>query len=231
MRSNRFVWRLILSVLLLLLTGMNAEAITYTGNLTGAGGGIIATADWNSPSTSFGWTVTSVGTAGGFILWQYDYTFSVPQKAISHLLLEVTDPSLRADYTFITGTPSVDSPKTFTPSGSSGDQPNMPGNLYGLKYEDTDLLLTFSFTTVRSPVWGDFYAKDGTSSGIKVTAWNAGFLAADPLVLPHDGSQDGHILRPDGGTTVPPPVPIPAAFWLLGSGLIGLIGIRRKMKG
>ena len=26
------------------------------------------------------------------------------------------------------------------------------------------------------------------------------------------------------------PVPVPAAFWLFGSGLIGLIGLRRRLK-
>lgn len=31
-------------------------------------------------------------------------------------------------------------------------------------------------------------------------------------------------------TVVGPPVPIPAAFWLLGSGLVGLIGIRRRLR-
>jgi len=33
----------------------------------------------------------------------------------------------------------------------------------------------------------------------------------------------------DGSTQVSAPVPVPAAIWLLGSGLIGLVGIRRRM--
>jgi hypothetical protein len=32
-------------------------------------------------------------------------------------------------------------------------------------------------------------------------------------------------------TPVPSPVPIPAAVWLLGSGLLGLVGIRRRNTG
>ena len=36
---------------------------------------------------------------------------------------------------------------------------------------------------------------------------------------------------PDGGGTTPPPIPVPAAAWLLGSGLLGLVGVaRRKSK-
>jgi len=32
----------------------------------------------------------------------------------------------------------------------------------------------------------------------------------------------------NGGTTSPPPVPLPAAVWLLGSGLLGLTGVARR---
>lgn len=32
------------------------------------------------------------------------------------------------------------------------------------------------------------------------------------------------------GSPAPPPVPIPAALWLFGSGLLGLVGVRRKIR-
>jgi hypothetical protein len=38
----------------------------------------------------------------------------------------------------------------------------------------------------------------------------------------------GLAIRP--GDVGAPTVPVPAAFWLLGSGLIGLIGLRRRFK-
>jgi hypothetical protein len=34
----------------------------------------------------------------------------------------------------------------------------------------------------------------------------------------------------NGGTTPPPPVPLPAAVWLFGSGLLGLVGVSRRRK-
>ena len=37
-------------------------------------------------------------------------------------------------------------------------------------------------------------------------------------------------INPIWGTAYSNPVPIPAAFWLLGSGLVGLVGVRRKFK-
>jgi hypothetical protein len=52
--------------------------------------------------------------------------------------------------------------------------------------------------------------------------------------LPGDGVNVLNILtNADGSTTLQanaPAVPIPAAAWLLGSGLMGLVGIRRRMK-
>jgi len=228
MRSKKIIFCLLLIGMMILGGAEKGACVTYVGSLTGGGGGIDATAQWNSTSTTFAWTVKDVGAVGGSILWQYDYTFTVPDKNISHLLLEVTDPAAFTDFRVLTLSPSNDSPKNFTP-GDGNSNPNMPGNLYGLKYEVTNTnTYTFSFTTLRSPVWGDFYAKDGKSGGpgggIDVTAWNTGFLNTDPLDAPKDGSVDYHILRPDGYT----PVPIPAAFWLLGTGLLGLVWLRRK---
>lgn len=47
------------------------------------------------------------------------------------------------------------------------------------------------------------------------------------------GTSDFQILQFEGaaGADVGSPVPIPGAVWLLGSGLLGLIGLKRKKKG
>lgn len=207
--------------MVLALTPLQAKAYLYTGSLNGGGGGIIGAGAWASSSTVFSWTIQDIGTQGGSVLWKYDYTFTVPSKNISHVLLEVTNPSVLADFTNFTSTPD-DGPKTFTPDGNGNSNPSMPGNLYGMKFSSSNSTsLSFSFNTTHSPVWGDFYAKDGG-----VFAWNSGFLAADPTSAPSDSSIHDKILRPDGLTAVP----IPAAIWLFGAGLVGLVGVRRKFK-
>ena len=72
----------------------------------------------------------------------------------------------------------------------------------------TELVLNVSglsggsvFHSGATPVAAHIFAWDGTSKGASVTGYAS------------NGS----------------PVPIPAAAWLLGSGLFGLIGVRRRM--
>ena len=183
---------------LVLGTVETVKAITYTGSLTGNGGGIIATDGWNSSSTVFSWEVMQVGA-----LWDYDYTLTVPTKGISHLIIEVSPDTTQNDF-------SAGLWDIYSSTSQGNSNPGMPGEMTGLKINTTGdnvYTLNFSFTSPRAPVWGDFYAKDGRDSGIWVTAWNAGFTNpdTDPTVGPSNGSIDFHILRPDTETTVPEP--------------------------
>jgi hypothetical protein len=213
---------LALAVFLSLSLTIQAQAITYSGSLSGLG--LVTTASWTNASTVFSWTVKDVGTSGGYVLWQYDYALTVPSKAVSHFIIEVSDNAVAVDFI---------GDGILATYSAGGSNPNMPGTMYGLKFNDSSAgdSLTVSFRTTRSPVWGDFYAKDGTDKvddvKIDVTAWNEGFSRTDPVAGPANGSVDNHILRPDTKTTL---VPEPTTMLLLGLGLVGLAGVRRKMK-
>ena len=119
-------------------------------------------------------------------------------------------------------------PATFEPG--RGSNPNMPDDIYAIKW-NTDgnagifgnhmdiVEFVITFTSDKYPVWGDFYAKDGSHNQIVAEAWNTGFLET-----PTETSDFIHwIARPDtGGGGGGGGIPEPATILLLGSGLLGL---------
>jgi hypothetical protein len=117
-------------------------------------------------------------------LWRYRYTFTVPQKAISHIIIETSrnfEPANMQEGTTVEGR---EGPEAFEPMGASN--PGLPEDLYGMKWNPSGNPFSYTVTIVtdRGPQWGDFYAKDGKvnlGGGVKVDVWaySAGFTSAD----------------------------------------------------
>jgi len=159
--------------------------------------------------------------------WDYWYSFTVPAKGISHMIIEASD-GFTGD--LMTGFDSNVNfePLAFGEFGRGGSNPDMPGTMSnGIKFTPgTDDVLVFwvSFNTPRSPVWGDFYAKDGTSKDDNNnqfwnTAWNAGFTEpdTDPTAPWSNGPVDFHLLVPDT-TSGTDPIPVPGSLLLVLTG-------------
>ena len=207
----------------------SVSADTYTGTLTSAGGGITGTSAWVDNLT-LRWTVDDTTNPG---FWTYTYEFedndTAQQKDLSHLIIEVSASFTASDIHADTPDVSVDSPKTFTATSDGNSNPNLPGPIYGVKWnvpdEDDGTDWTATLVTARAPVWGDFYVKDGKTDGIDNSAWNTGFLDPDPLDLPDSGSINNHVLVPDTYTT---PVPEPGTLLLVGTGLASAGAWSRK---
>ena len=84
----------------------------------------------------------------------------------------------------------------------------------------------------------DYYGSVLTSyaglAGLPENGWTAGTIspASSNLILTLDVSPDGGQYRFDyevaSQSILLSPVPIPASVWILGSGLVGLLGLTRK---
>jgi hypothetical protein len=103
--------------------------------------------------------------------------------------------------------------------------------------------------TLGVPVYGELYFAFANANKYSITTLTSGFgrflAGPDPfqvsLTLAGTASSDDPYLTDvyfdfDGNASLiyeynyTPPAPVPGAFWLLGSGLIGLVGVRRKFR-
>ncbi len=196
------------------LTGSRDSIITPSGGITAQDG-------WIDGAFELSWVITPVNSH-----WEYVYTVLTAQKEISHFILEVTEDG--NPFNTFGETDTFSGPETW--SGGPGN-PDMPNPIYGIKFDFTEPLSlnqTFTIISDRAPVYGVSYAKDGREGGATgewAVAWsNALNYAAyrEDIGL----TINDYIVRPDSGGVVP----LPGAVWLLGSGLIGLAGIRKKFK-
>ena len=236
MRSKvAFLIAALMLVPLLATAGIIVGPANYDGSRsTGDGPPLTVTAadGWSGSGNAgfqIAWHIEEV-TDG----WSYSYTISGEGgsdlgKALSHWILEVSE---GVDLN-LGGDPVSDGPKLFEPSDSSGDQPDMPGNLYGIKWNTTGepAIFTTTFTSSQAPIWGDFYAKDGRQGGpgpdkdIFATAWNIGF-GTEPTAA--DAPFTNWIPTPDTVTVIPEPRSVVAIAAIGVLGLVGLVRQRRR---
>ena len=239
-------------VVLLLLISAQAFAIpvSYTGTLAGSditGTGVWADKyllpaeeqpSWTAPSLA--WTITQ----NADLTWQYDYTLTVYNKGISHLILEVSDEA-GSEFTkanVLSSSWPMDKIEVQNYS-SGGSNPGMPSQVRGVKFDEASgTVLHVWFNSDRQPVWGDFYSKDGTSKddadqNVWNAVWNAGFgnPDTDPTAPASDGPNAGHLLVPDTTGSEPPeppnpPVPEPAGMVALGAGLMSLASLALRKR-
>ena len=153
--------------------------------------------------TGYGGWLTDVTFAWGVTnngdgTYTYKYDWTAAQKDLSHLNIQVSEDFSDSDVIAWSVLP--------TNGETYKIGTNFDGNTWNaFKFDDLGdaLSYTLTLTTNRMPMDGNFYAKDGKNTYAHNTD---GFSIAVPNSA----------------------VPIPSAILLLGAGLIGLVGFRRK---
>jgi hypothetical protein len=225
MNRNRIRGALLASAVVGLLL-VPAASQAFVGYLSSDTGGILGSGNWMVGGvTRLDWVVTQNANQS----WHYDYTFSHPAGATSHLLLEVSRTFTRENIFNESGDFGSLGVDWFGDEG--GSNPLIPEVVYAIKFDSALGTSThIAFDSDRAPMWGDFYSKDGNVGGYgQNAAWNAGFTTADtdPTDPAADGSLANHLLVPDTVTT---PIPEPTTLLLLGGGLLGGVIARRRKK-
>jgi hypothetical protein len=196
--------------------GSDATSELVGSRTSPVGSGIYATDGWDSGGLVISWNISEDDD-----IWTYQYQVNVNRKDVSHFILEITEDDHR--FNILEGTDAkIEGPGTWTQGGSN---PFMPNDIYGIKFDFGGTSTTYTIVTDRAPVYGVFYAKDGRDGGENVVAWSNALSFSDFKTNESLITTD-FIVRPDSFT----PVPIPGAILLLGSGLIGLAGLRKRFK-
>lgn len=100
---------------------------------------------------------------------------------------------------------------TFTPSGNDDEQGTLTGDIWRPDFGTYSVSAQVDLNTLGAPVF------DPVTNAYLGRSIYYGFTAANGL------ADDGHIV-----TSAVAVVPLPAAAWLLASGLIGLVGVARR---
>lgn len=198
-----------------------AYAVTYTGELesptTIVGNGI-----WIVPGdVTLNWLITRDDDMVG--PWTYRYTIAAPTAPITHWILELT-PGVTFDDIFNI-TPGVEAQIRWF-QADDPTTPGMPAAIYGIDFFNVNAISqTVSFQTYIDPVWGDFYARDGSLGGADNFAFSKNFIDPDPIEPPANGALDCKLLRPD--RQAGPVIPEPSSVVLGLMGLAPILAARR----
>lgn len=201
-----------------------SSVLAVSGSLsTPAGSGLTSGGGWVS-GYMVSWNITPNGNG----TWHYEYTLSnasggalTPEN--SHAIFQLSSDIEASDLLNFTGNFDEAEFGTFGPAPSNPGFPTGE-SIFGVKIDFTNGNgVTFiEFDSTRQPMWGDFYAKGGSSSFVYNT--DLGVAVANPNDFLNPALDAGG--NPLFKILVPDTIPAPGAAALLA--LAGLTACRRR---
>jgi len=183
----------------------------------------------NATYYSFTGNITSISDGSGVIAAKSNFA----QGDIISFTIR-TDPSQNAIYEMSWGTMELGSGSTFTRYYADYVSGNAINHVTGLE----DVLWHYeAYSSHDHPIIGQFNVLSGSNrlnvwADSVISNWTAGTLFSGTQFLKNDTGSISYLEFNAQLTRIADtvPTPIPGAVWLLGSGLVALFGIRRKMK-
>ena len=133
-----------------------------------ADGALIGGGQYAPPPADNGYKVSWSISQNMDSSWHYEYTFTEQDNdnlspATSHMIIELSENITSADIYNVGG--DVQS-ATFGTFGPAPGNPGFPAGetIFGIKFDLNGDQRTVTFDSTRQPMWGDFYAKGGSSS-------------------------------------------------------------------
>jgi len=166
--------------------------------------------------------------------WHYKYQFGKAdgtelEKLTNHFIISLSDDIQETDlYNF-----SPDCDENEIEFGTFVSGPGNPGfpegkSIFGVKIGLHNAQMVAEFDSNRQPMWGDFYAKDGTSSG---GLWNYVYNADIGVTVANPHDYMGTPVDASGAelckVLVPNNIPEPITICLLGLGGLALLRKRK----
>jgi len=201
------------------LAGVTAAGPDYSGYLTIGNGGLDGTGTWATSSDPAAYLQYDITFQGSH--YHYKYVLGGLTQDISHFILELTPGFDAGDWWNVSASPKDDEKyaERFGEYVPGNENPNMPDpGFYGVKLDDiTGTTWTLEFDSLRVPMEGMFYAKDGAVPQTDPKVYNA---------LWNTGTGEGILYVPNEHV-----IPAPGAVLLasLGVGMVGYLRRRRSM--
>lgn len=223
--------RLRLALIVLAICVASLHATPITGCLNTSIGGLVSGGDWVSANGGYcvTWTITENASD-----WHYEYTFYDESRGslgmdTSHFIIELSKNIELSDLYNFTGDVDPEDGLELGIFGSAGGNPGFPTgkSIYGIKINLGLDQTTVGFDSNRSPMWADFYAKDGKFED----EWNYAYNSDLGIEVANPNDYSGEPVDEEGNALVkilaPDTIPEPMTVCLLGLG--GLL-LRKKNK-